>query len=79
MTKVRDRYARQQGRLTIVALANLIATVVDTMRAADVPNDIVHHFLDRLESLNDLTLTGLAGDLLGDVVAVVRATVPGND
>ena len=46
----KDRKARELGHLTLGALGIVMGSVVDTMRAADVPNDLVHVYLDRLES-----------------------------
>lgn len=62
-----------------MAIANLIAAITDTMRTAEVPGEIVHGFLDRLERMNAVTLWGTPAELLGDIVDVVRRTVPGND
>ncbi|MEH3105503.1 MAG: hypothetical protein PGN12_16580 [Sphingomonas phyllosphaerae] len=42
----------------LVALANLVAVIVDTMRNAQVPNEVVHHFIDELAELNAITLNG---------------------
>ena len=75
----KDKFARREGRVTTMALANLIATIVDTMRDADVPNDVVRLFLDKLDRLNAMTLFGEAGCVLADVVDIVRGTVPDND
>jgi len=77
MTK--DRKARAQGRVTVVALANLIAALAHTMRTAEVPPAVTHEFLDRLEDLNQLTLHGMPLTVLADVVDIVRRTVPTND
>lgn len=65
--------------MTVMALANLLACIVDTMREAGVANDVVHSFLDRLERMNGITLSGMAGEIMGDFVAIIRGTVPGND
>lgn len=62
-----------------MALANLVATLVDTMRNADLPNDVIHQFLDRLESLNGMTLSGEPSIVMDDVVEIVRRSVPTND
>lgn len=75
----KDRKARELGRVTVMALANLIATLVDTMRQADLPNDVVHQFLDSLERLNGMTLSGEPAIVMGDVVEIVRRSVPMND
>ena len=56
----------------MIALGNLVASIVDTMREADVPNDIVHGFLDRLDRLNAMTLYGEVACVMGDIVDVIR-------
>ncbi|WP_076071757.1 hypothetical protein [Sphingomonas montana] len=65
--------------MTVIAIANLIAVLVDTMRRADLPNDVTHGFLDGLERLNGVTLYGAAGAMLDEIVDIVRASVPVND
>lgn len=75
----KDGKARHRNRITVMALANMIAAIVDTMREADVPNGIVHGFLDNLERMNVLTLSGQPGMLMAEFVEIVRATVPSND
>ncbi|MBB5728287.1 hypothetical protein [Sphingomonas prati] len=65
--------------MTVIAIANLIAVLVDTMRRTDMPNDIIHGFLDGLDRLNGTTLYGAAGAMLDEVVDIVRVTVPVND
>ena len=62
-----------------MALGNLIAAVVDTMRDADVPNSVVHAFLDNLDRLNELTLYGDVSSVMLDITEIVRSTVPDND
>jgi len=75
----KDKKARRETRLTVVALANLTAAIVDAMRDAEVPNHVVHTFLDGFERLNDFTLSGPPGMILSDIVGLLRATVPDND
>jgi len=75
----KDKYARHENRVTVMAIGNLIAALVDTMRAADVPNGIVHDFLDKLERLNGFTLFGDAGEVMDEIIDVVRGSVPSND
>lgn len=64
---------------TGMAFGNLVAAIVDTLRDADVRNDVVRGFLDKLDRLNALTLFGQAGGVMSDIVDVIRETVPGND
>lgn len=75
----KDRKARNEVRLTVIAIANVIAAIVDTMRDGNVPNDVIHTFLDRLERMNQATMEGVAGMVLADVVEIIRGTVPDND
>ena len=75
----KDKYARHENRVTVMALGNLIAAMVDTMRAADVPNDVVRDFLDKLQRLNGFTLFGDAGDVVDEIIDIVRESVPDND
>ena len=75
----KDIKAREKARLSIIAIANLVAAIVDTMRDMDMPNDIIHALLDKFDSLNEATVWGAPGDLLAEIVEIVRSTVPGND
>lgn len=76
---VKDRKARRGNRITIAAIANMLAAIVDAMREAEVGNDVIHAFLDSFDELNALTLDGQAWSILSDFTEVVRATVPSND
>ena len=76
---VKDRKARAEARITVMALANMTAAIVDAMRDAEVPNHVVHTFLDSFDRLNDFALSGPPAVILGEMVAMVRTTVPGND
>lgn len=75
----KDKHARREDRVTVMALGNLIASMVDTMRDADVPNHVVHRFLNRLDRLNASTLYGDAGVVMLEITDVIRDAVPGND
>ncbi|MEG3165558.1 hypothetical protein U1701_13230 [Sphingomonas sp. PB2P19] len=76
---VKDKRARQDNRITLMAVANMIAAMVDAMRFADVPNDVIRRFLDNFEELNCIMLDGPAYELMDHIVDVVRSTVPSND
>lgn len=76
---VKDKRARRDNRITLMALANMIASMVDAMRFADVPNDVIRRFLDNLEELNCITLHGPAYEMMDTIVEVVRSTVASND
>ncbi|WP_380787254.1 hypothetical protein [Sphingomonas sp. R86521] len=76
---VKDKRARRDNRITLTALANMIAAMVDAMRFADVPNDVIRHFLNNLDELNCITLDGPAYEMMDTIVEVVRSTVASND
>ena len=75
----KDRKARDEARITVIALANMTAAIVDAMRDANVPNHVVHTFLDCFDDLNSFALHGAPAIILGDIVEIVRATVAHND
>lgn len=75
----KDRKARVQGRVTIIALANLVAALVDTMRECRVANDVVHNFLDRFDERNWVSLSGAPAAIMDEIIGIVRRSVPGND
>ncbi len=76
---VKDKSARRNNRITLMALSNMIAALVDAMRFANVSNDVIRHFLDNLEELNCLMLDGPAYELMDHIVDVLRSTVASND
>lgn len=76
---VKDEKARRVGDITLMALANLMGAIVDTMQEADVPNDTIHHFLDRLQEMNELTLWGSPAKFIDGLIVVIKRTVPDND
>ncbi len=65
--------------MTVMAIANLIAAIVDTMRNAQMPPEAVHGFLDELDRLNDITMWGTPLIVLEEIIEVVRRSVPSND
>ena len=77
MTK--DKKARTLGFLTLSALGVTLASIVDAMKFADVPNDVAHHFLDRLEDGFFEVLHGEAQDMMLMMVGVLRGSVADND
>ncbi|NYD88891.1 hypothetical protein HD841_000660 [Sphingomonas melonis] len=62
-----------------MALANMTAAIVDAMRDAEVPNHVVHTFLNAFDRLNDIVLDGAPATILSEIVQIVRTTVPDND
>jgi hypothetical protein len=75
----KDKRARAENHVTVMALANMLASIVDAMRDVGVSNGVIHDFLDRLDRLNAISLSGMAGAIMHDFVAVVRETVASND
>lgn len=77
MTK--DRKARNMSYLTISALGVMMASIVDSMRTAQMPNEAVHHFLDQLEDGFSQVLHGEPQTLMLGLVFVLRRDVASND
>ncbi len=76
----KDKRARADNRLTAIALANLVAAIVDTMQNTDLPDSIVHHFLDELDRLNTRMLPPAgAGAFMHFITDVLRGEVVAND
>jgi hypothetical protein len=75
----KDKRARRENRVTVTVIANLLAAIIDAMRAGGVSNEITHGFLDRLDYLNAMTLTGYPEVLMAEFVEVMRCTVASND
>jgi len=75
----KDKRARRENRVTVTAMANMLAAMVDAMRASGVSNDVTHGFLDKLDWLNAMTLSGYTQTLMAEFVEVMRCTVASND
>lgn len=75
----KDKKARAANDMTVTALANVVAALVDTMQNAGLPPRITLGFLNELERINEFTIGGEAGRFLGFLVDVLRSTVPSND
>jgi hypothetical protein len=75
----RDKKAREFGDLTLGAIGIVIGSIVDTMQAADVPNDTIHAFLDRLEDGFQEVLYGPACDAMLILVRILRGHLADND
>jgi hypothetical protein len=75
----KDKKARAETHVTVMALANMLAAMVDALSEVGVSNDVIHGFLDRLDRLNEISLTGMPAALLRDFVEILRGTVPSND
>jgi len=75
----RDKKAREFGDLTLGALGVVVGSIVDTMQAADVPNDTIHTFLDRLEDGFQEVLYGPACGAMMMLVGILRGHLADND
>jgi len=75
----KDKQARQEGRITVMALANLIGALVDTMQDEGMPPSTVLGFLDRLDRMNEVTLWGRPAEIMSGIAQVLRRTVATND
>lgn len=65
--------------MTAAALANLLAVLVDTMGDAGLPPAVIHRFLNRLDSLNEMQLWGEPLEFLEMVIGILRRSVASND
>lgn len=75
-----DPLAQDMAKTALFAWGNLVATLVQTMREADVPNSLIHGVLDRLQDANNTVLSSKGGkDLLQEMVDGARAGLPSND
>lgn len=74
-----DPIARDMAQTALVAWANLVGTLVATMREADVPTDLIHGVLDRIERANEATIAKPGRDFLRPLLETVRETLPSND
>lgn len=76
MTK---RPASDYGRVTVTAMANILAAVVDAMRSAGVPGEAISLFLDDLNRRNAETLPETPAAVMADILHAIRKAVPTND
>lgn len=75
----KDKAARAEGRITVLALANLIGALVDTMQEEGVAPNTVLSFIDRLDRMNEATLWGRPAEVMSGIAQVLRRTVATND
>jgi hypothetical protein len=75
----KDKRARRQNEMAFAVWGIFVGSIVDVMRAADISNDLTHHFLDRLEEGTDAVLWGEAHEHAVMMLDAVRGSVPGND
>ncbi len=79
MRKGKDKIARERAHNAMIAWANLVASIVLTLRDTEVPNGHIHSFLDKIEESNEMTLWGREGAFAEDLISVIRTMVPDND
>lgn len=75
----KDKKARELGYLTLNALGVVLGSIIDTLRTADVPNDVAHHFLDELENGFEECLYGETRSAMLQLVFILRQNVASND
>jgi hypothetical protein len=75
----KDKKARELGHMTLAAIGIVMGSIVDVMKGADIPNDVVHLYLDRLEEGFETVLWGDAQAIMYGLVDVLRTNVPSND
>jgi hypothetical protein len=75
----KDKKARELGHVTLEAIGVVMGSIVDTMRAADVPNDVIHTYIDKLEEGFAEVLWGEALAIMFSLVDVLRSGVASND
>jgi hypothetical protein len=75
----KDKRARLQNEMAFAMWGIVVGSIVDVMRTAQVPNDLAHHFLDRLEEGTEAVLWGEAYEQAVMMLDAVRGSVPGND
>lgn len=63
----------------MLALANLIGALVDTMQEEGVAPNTVLRFIDRLDRMNEATLWGRPAEVMSEIAQVLRRTVATND
>lgn len=51
-----DQQARDMSNAAFFAWGNLVGTIVDTMASAEIPEALIHDFLDRLCDANNEVL-----------------------
>jgi hypothetical protein len=75
----RDKHARRQIEMGFAMWGILMGSIVDMLRAAQLPNDLTHQFLDRIEEGVDAVLSDEAHEYAVLMLHAVRQSVPGND
>lgn len=70
--EVVDQVARDMASAAFFAWGNLLGTIVDTMGQANVPESLIHDFLDRLCEANESVLRDPYRGGYHSIVRVVR-------
>ncbi|WP_157218696.1 hypothetical protein [Flavisphingomonas formosensis] len=76
---VKDKRARARIDEMMLAWANTVGALVHTMVSAGVPEDLIHSFLDQLDTANEMTLTGPRRWFALEITTVFRRMVAVND
>ena len=63
----------------MVAWANLVGAIVQTLKEAEAPNSFIHQLLDNLDEANASALSDRGQEFALDITGVFRLMVPGND
>jgi hypothetical protein len=74
-----DGIARDLACSALVMWGNLVAVLIDTLDAADIPRRAIHDLLDRLDDANEASLPEDSQYIAFGFVDAIRAKLPGND
>ena len=74
-----DQTARDIACAAVFMWGNLLAVLIDTLGMCDMPRELIHDILDRLEGANVEVLSAQGEVLANGFVRSVRQSVPGND
>lgn len=72
---VKDRKARLAAQNVMCAWANLVGSIVEALKQADVPECYIHYFLDKLEAANEATLVGAEAEFAEGLIPIFRRMV----
>jgi hypothetical protein len=75
----KDKRARRRGEMNMAMWGIIVGAAVDTMRAARIPNCLVHYFLDQVEDGTDAVLCERPHEQAITMIDAVRVSVPSND
>jgi hypothetical protein len=75
----KDKRARRRGEMTMAMWGIIVGALADTMRAARIPNCLVHYFLDQIEDGTDAVLSERPYHQAVTMLDAIRESVPSND